>query len=211
MLFDCKCKKHSFNNKDFSYWENRETTSDEKTIIKYILDEKFYYNKKILHIGIGNSDIAKKIDISNSITGITISNKEIHYGNSLKLNNYKIFYCDKYSLEFKEIFKNDNFDLIIDINLKSYSCCNNAFIFMMDNIFKILKPGGKIITSINGMKWFKSLKPKLSFSFKRLFYYKMKEVNGNPANVLTESELKKLCSLYGIKFLFDKKLCYLIK
>ena len=67
------------------------------------------------------------------------------------------------------------------------------------------------ITSINGMKWFKSLKPKLSFNFKSFFYYKMKEVSGNPDNILKESELKKICSNYGIKILIDKKLCYLIK
>ena len=39
----------------------------------------------------------------------------------------------------------------------------------------------------------------------------MKEVSGNPNNILNESELKKICSVYNIKILMDKKLCYLIK
>ena len=82
---------------------------------------------------------------------------------------------------------------------------------MMEKLFNFLMKDGKIITSINGMKWFKSLKPKLSFNFKSFFYYKMKEVSGNPNNILNESELKKICSDYGIKILIDKKLCYLIK
>ena len=39
----------------------------------------------------------------------------------------------------------------------------------------------------------------------------MKEISGNPNNILNEAELKKLCSIYGIKILFDENLCYLIK
>ena len=54
------------------------------------------------------------------------------------------------------------------------------------------------------MKWFKSLKPKLSFNIKKLFYYKIKEVTGNPKNILKKSELEQLCSLYGIRILFDE-------
>ena len=82
---------------------------------------------------------------------------------------------------------------------------------MMEKLFDFLNHEGKIITSIQGMKWFKSLKPKLSFNFKSFFYYKMKEVSGNPNNILNESELKKICSTYGIKILFDENLCYLVK
>ena len=82
---------------------------------------------------------------------------------------------------------------------------------MMEKLFNFLNHEGQIITSTNGMKWFKSLKPKISFNFKSFFYYKMKEVSGNPNNILNEAELKKLCSIYRIKILFDENLCYLIK
>ena len=169
MKFDCKCSKPSFINKQYSYWESRETTLDEQEIIEKILEDKLLFNKNILHIGIGNSELAKKIDTSNKIFGITLSNKEIDYAKSLNLKNYKTTFCDKYSLKFKEIFQNIKFNLIIDTNLKSYSCCQNAFDYMMDNLFNYLEPGGKIITSINGMKWFKTLKPKLSFNLKNFF------------------------------------------
>jgi len=211
MKFNCKCLKPSFSNKKYSYWENRRTTSDEKDIINKISNDKNLINKNILHIGIGNSELAQKIDSSNNIFGITISNSEIENANSLKLKNYKIFFCDKYSLNFEKNFKNYKFDLIIDTNLKSYTCCQNAFDYMMEKLFNFLNHEGQIITSTNGMKWFKSLKPKLSFNFKSFFYYKMKEVSGNPNNILNEAELKKLCSIYGIKILFDENLCYLIK
>lgn len=211
MIFNCNCSKPSFLSKKYSYWEDRETTTDERQIIDEILKDKFLINKNILHIGIGNSELAKTLDSSNKIYGISISNSEINYAKSLNLENYIIFFCDKYSIKLRNIFQNIKFSLIIDTNLKSYSCCQNAFDFMMKNLFNYLEPGGKIITSINGMKWFKTLKPKLSFNYKKFFYYKMKEVSGNPNNILSENELKKICEKYRIKILFDKKLCYLIK
>ena len=211
MIFNCNCSKPSFLSKKYSYWEDRETTTDERQIIDEILKDKFLINKNILHIGIGNSELAKTLDSSNKIYGISISNNEINYAKSLNLENYIIFFCDKYSIKLRNIFQNIKFSLIIDTNLKSYSCCQNAFDFMMKNLFNYLEPGGKIITSINGMKWFKTLKPKLSFNYKKFFYYKMKEVSGNPNNILSENELKKICVKNRIKILFDKKLCYLIK
>ena len=211
MIFNCNCSKPSFLSKKYSYWEDRETTTDERQIIDVMLKDKFLINKNILHIGIGNSELAKTLDSSNKIYGVSISNSEINYAKSLNLENYIIFFCDKYSIKLSNIFQNIKFNLIIDTNLKSYSCCQNAFDFMMKNLFNYLEPGGKIITSINGMKWFKTLKPKLSFNYKKFFYYKMKEVSGNPNNILSENELKKICEKYRIKILFDKKLCYLIK
>ena len=211
MNFNCKCSKPTFLNKKYSYWEKREITTDEQEILDKILLESDLKNKNILHVGIGNSLVAKKIDNSNNIIGITISHNEIDYAHSLEIQNYKTIFCDKYSKNLAKLFSKQNFDLIIDPNLKSYSCCQDAFNFMMENFFNFLKPGGKIITSINGMKWYKSLKPKLTFSFKSLFYFKMKEVPGNPKNILERSELEKLCSIYGIKILQDEKLCYLIK
>ncbi len=211
MKFNCNCSKPSFYEKKYSYWEKREITSDEDEVLKKIIGDNELKNKNILHVGIGNSLIAQKLNPSNLIYGITISHNEIDFGSSLNIKNYNIFFCDKYSKNFQSLFKTKKFDLIIDTNLKSYACCNNAFNFMMDNYFSFLSKGGKIITSINGMKWFKSLKPKLSFNIKKLFYYKIKEVTGNPKNILKKSELEQLCSLYGIRILFDEKLCYLIK
>ena len=138
MKFNCNCLKPSFINKRYSYWETRKTTLDEQQIIEKILEDKLLFNKNILHIGIGNSELAQKVDDSNKIFGITLSNNEVDYAKSLNLKNYRAVFCDKYSLKFKEIFKNTKFNLIIDTNLKSYSCCQNAFDYMMENLFIIL-------------------------------------------------------------------------
>ena len=211
MLYICNCKKDNFFDKSYTYWENREVTSDELEIINFLDNNKDIVDRSILHLGIGNSYFAKKFSNKNKITGITISQKEIEKAKSLNLLNYEFFLFDKYSIDFNNFLKKNKFDLIIDTNLKSYSCCKLSFEFMMQNIFKSINTNGMLITSINGMKWFKNLKPKLSFSFKKLFFFKLKEINGNKDNVLSPSELEFLSQKYNFKMSFDEKLCYLKK
>jgi len=211
MNYICKCYKENFYDKDYSYWEDREVTSDELDVINFISSIKTLKFKSILHIGIGNSYLRENINRKCNITGISISKKEIDKANTLNLPNYKAYLCDKYSIEFYSNKKKKKFDLIIDTNLKSYSCCQESFEFMMKNTIKSINNGGMLITSINGMKWYKKLKPKLSFSFRKLFYFKLKEINGNEMNILTINELKSLSQKFKLKISFDDKLCYLKK
>jgi len=207
----CNCKKNNFFNKSYTYWEDRDVTTDELEIINFLdnkNDDKF---KSILHIGIGNSYFAKKFSYNNKITGITISQKEIQKAKSLNLSNYQFYLLDKYSIDFQKFMDKNKFDIIVDTNLKSYSCCQDSFEFMFQNILKSINLNGMLITSINGMKWFKELKPKLSFSFKKFFFYKLKEINGNKYNILIPDELKKFSQKYNFEMSFDNKLCYLKK
>jgi hypothetical protein len=82
---------------------------------------------------------------------------------------------------------------------------------MICNVFKSINTNGMLITSINGMKWFKDLRPKLSFSLKKFFFFKLKEINSNKNNILLPEELKKLSQENNIKMTFNDKLCYLKK
>jgi predicted TPR repeat methyltransferase len=211
MNYICNCKKKNIFDKPYTYWEDRDVTTDELDIINFLDKKKDISFKSILHIGIGNSFFAKKFSLNNDIIGITISQKEINKAESLNLVNYRPFLFDKYSIQFKNFLDKHKFDLIIDTNLKSYSCCQQTFEFMIHNIFKSIKPNGMLITSINGMKWFKDLKPKLSFSFKKFFFYKLKEINGNKHNILLPKELNNLSKKYNIKMSINDKLCYLKK
>lgn len=210
MNYNCNCSRTNYLDRNYTYWENREITSDEFEIINFLENSYDLRAKSILHIGIGNSFFAKKF-FKNQIYGITISQKEIDLAYSLRLSNYKVFLCDKYSLNFKEKLNNISFDLIVDTNLKSYSCCQDSFNFYMENLFYKLKKKGTLITSKNGMNWYKNLKPKLSFNLKNFFHFKLKEVEGNKENVLSENELKSLAKQFNLEFSFDDKLCYLKK
>ena len=211
MNYICNCPKSDFSKHNYTYWEDRDTTSDEIEIIDFLENSYKLESKKILHIGIGNSFFAKKFFKNNHIFGITISKKEIENANLLNLSNYKVFLCDKYSKNFKNELKDEKFDIIVDTNLKSYSCCHESFIFFIENLFNKLNNKGMLITSRNGMRWFKELRPKLSFNIKNFFHFKLKEVDGNKENILTTDELKSLSKRYNLEFSFDDKLCYLKK
>jgi predicted TPR repeat methyltransferase len=211
MNYICNCKKIDLSKTKVSYWENRKVTTDELDIINFLENKKKNNLKSVLHIGIGNSFFAEKFSTKFNITGITISSNELEKAKSMNLINYHVYLLDKYSIQFKKFLKKKKFDFIIDTNLKSYSCCQKSFEFMIYNIFKSIKKNGMLITSLNGMKWYKYLKPKISFSFKKLFHIKLKEIDGNENNVLSPEELKKLSRINGIKISFNDKLCYLRK
>ena len=210
MNYICNCLKTNYLDHNYTYWENRQITSDELEIINFLENSFDLHSKSILHIGIGNSFFAKKF-FKNKIFGITISQKEIDLANSLGLSNYKVLLCDKYSFSFKEDFNNMSFDLIVDANLKSYTCCQDSFNFYIENLFYKLNKNGTLITSKNGMNWYKTLKPKLSFNFRNFFHFKLKEVEGNKENVLSDKELKSFAEKFHLEFSFDDKLCYLKK
>ena len=211
MNYICNCNRKKLFDKSYTYWEDRAVTTDELGIIDFLDNEKDIKFKSVLRIGIGNSYFAKKFAKRFNITGITISEKEVKKANSMNLINYQAYLLDKYSSQFKNFLDKNTFDLIIDTNLKSYTCCQETFEFMISNIFKSINPNGMLITSINGMKWFKDLKPKLSFSFKKFFFFKLKEINGNKDNILLPDELNKLSEKDNIKMTFNDKLCFLKK
>ena len=201
----CDCEQENFNN-NYSYWEDKESTEDENEIIKFLKNNFLLKNKKILHIGIGNSNFAKIFSNINEITGITISKNEINYANNLNLKKYNVFLLDKYSINFENYFKNYQFDLIVDPNLKSYACCKKSFDFMFKNFSTLLSNNGTIITSRKGMNWYKKLKPKISFSLKKFFFLKLKEIEGNSKNVLTLGELENLGYKYKLKIKYNEKI-----
>ena len=211
MNYICKCKKINFLKNEYTYWEDRKVTTDELDIINFLKKSKNINFKTILHIGIGSSFFAKSFSKYNKIIGLTVSKKEIKKANELNLNNYNVFLCDKYSKEFKNLLNDIKFDLIIDNNLKSYSCCNDSFKYFMVNLLDKLNQNGMLITSKNGMNWYKKLKPKISFNLKKFFYYKLKEVNGDKENILTINELETFSKSLNLKIYFDEKLCYLKK
>ena len=61
MNYICNCPKSDFSKHNYTYWEDRDTTSDEIEIIDFLENSYKLESKKILHIGIGNSFFAKKL------------------------------------------------------------------------------------------------------------------------------------------------------
>jgi len=63
----------------------------------------------------------------------------------------------------------------------------------------MLKPKGIILTGKNGMRWSRIIKPVLSFSFKKLFYKKLKEFDGEKTNILSKNDLLLLTKKYNLR------------
>ena len=183
---------------EFSYWENREATNDEKYISNYLKDNNLLLDKKILHVGIGNSHIAINATNFMKIEGITLSKNEIDYGKKLNISNYDIYFQNKYSNESLFLTTLNYYDIIIDVNLKSFSCCDEAFGNLFKIYSKMLNPKGMLITGREGIKWSRQIKPVLSFSLKKFFYRRLKEFNGPNSNMLNEDDCFKLAQKFNL-------------
>ena len=179
-------------NKNYSYWEEKDVTNEEKDILIYINKRKSFLNNRILHVGVGNSFLARNLNENFHIEGISISNNEIQIAHNLKKENYKCYFQNKYSKDNILDSKNEIFAMIIDINLKSYSCCDAAFVKLIERYKKILLSGGIIITSIAGMNWSRMVKPVLSFSFKKFIYKRLKEFDGPTTNILSFDDIQNI-------------------
>ena len=189
-----------FNDKrNFSYWENKNVTNDEKYIVDYLnTHSKALENKKILHVGIGNSYVAKKLFSYKKIDGISLSQNELDYASKLNLSNYNFFFQNKYANQKLFDDKLNFYNIIIDINLKSFGCCEVAFNKMFEDYVKIINKDGKIITSRSGLKWSRNIKPVLSFSFKNFFYKRLKEFDGPVSNILSIQNCEEISKKFNL-------------
>jgi len=190
-------------NSNYLYWENKSVTSDEIDILAFLKSKNDIKKLNILHVGIGNSFLASKLKDFNEIIGITISQNEIKYASTKDITNYKYFFLNKYEANSLDIFKNKKFDIIIDTNIKSFSCCDNAFNNLFKQYVNSLSHRGYIISHINGLKWSRVVKPKLSFSFKNFFYKRLKEYDGPLNNKLSIPDCKILANENNLKLDLD--------
>ena len=134
-------------------YSNRETT-DDQVRIEAVLAKLASPNSRILHIGIGNSQLAETFcNKGHVVDGITVSEKEKQHGNTLNLSNYRVYRANKYHRDFAGCFEKNQFDYIVDNNLASFSCCQYHFYQMLENYLGCLKVKGLILTDQRGMDW----------------------------------------------------------
>ncbi len=189
-----------FNDRQFfSYWESNKVTRDEKCILNFLQDKISINKKKILHVGVGNSYIGENLKNFYRIDGVSLSGSEIINAQKKKIKNYKIYFLNKFSKRTLFNKKLNHYDIIIDVNLKSYACCDIAFNHLFKQYLKMLKPKGIIISGKNGMRWSRIIKPVLSFSFKKFFYKRLKEFDGAKNNILNKNELLLLKKKYNLQ------------
>lgn len=132
--------------------ENPERISEAQVSVNNYLrgSQELYRGKKILHIGTGNSSIARNLDdVFKQIDGVTNTQQELEAGRKIGSDKYKVYLINKYNPdEFSKL--DSDYDVIVDVNLKSYACCQEHWLGFMEAVIGKLKIGGRLISHTAG-------------------------------------------------------------
>ncbi len=136
---------------DLRDWSAKATTPDQRRIENYI-DRYDLRQKRVLHIGIGNSSLAKRFHGRvKEIVGTTIDEPEIAVARALALPNYRFVVHNKFSGENDVI--DGSFDFILDNNPTSPCCCMRHLAELFGFYAEKLAPDGQIVTDRLGLRW----------------------------------------------------------
>ena len=109
--------------------------------------------KRVLHVGIGNSDLAKELVPRGAhVVGITVLSIELEVGEALALEGYEPSLANKNDRESLRRL-GGSFNFIIDPHITGYACCEGHLKDMFEGYLEALAPGGKLITAIGGLKY----------------------------------------------------------
>lgn len=149
---------------DLRDWSDKATTPDQKRIEHYI-DRYDLRERRVLHIGIGNSGLAKRFHCRvKEIVGTTIDEPEMAVARSLALPNYRHVIHNKYSD--REDGIEGQFDFILDNNPTSPCCCVRHLGQLFEFYVARLAPGGQVVTDRVGLRWVPDdTNPRWSFDF----------------------------------------------
>lgn len=129
----------------------RETTPDQKRI-EDALEPRVCATSRILHVGIGNSSLARRFAPRVArIVGLTVSGQELRRARELDIPNYEALLLNKYSAELAAL--PGTFDFVVDNNPASFGCCVGHVERMLDTYCDLLGPGGLLLTDAAGLDW----------------------------------------------------------
>jgi hypothetical protein len=132
-------------------WSAKHTTPDQFRI-ENELGRLKYAGTRTLHVGIGNSEFAERWRSEMAeILGITIAPMEKRHADRLSLPNYSCFLMNKYDPALASL--TEGLDFIVDNNPSFAACCKFHFFTMWNSYRMLLKPGGMVLTDMEGMKW----------------------------------------------------------
>ena len=138
---------------DMPIWvdHTRDETTVDQARIEDVLDGLDLVGRAILHVGVGNSGLAKRFAPRvELVDGLTVSQPEKKLADSLGIPNYTVHLLSKYGREFVAHVDN-RYDYVVDNNLASFACCKYHFFRMLDNYLWCMRPGARILTDQRGM------------------------------------------------------------
>lgn len=136
---------------DLRDWSDKATTPDQRRIEHYI-DRFDLRDRRVLHVGVGNSGLAKRFYRRvKEIVGTTIDQPEIEVARALALPNYAVLLHNKYAGGSDAIL--GQFDFIVDNNLTSPCCCISHLAELFRFLDARLTGDGQIVTDREGLGW----------------------------------------------------------
>ena len=124
-------------------------TVAELRIIDYIRRHENVTGKTVLHVGVGNSEVARTFRQAGRIDAITVSTEELEAGNNQHITAYNVFLIDKHGEDLPSL--KGPFDFIIDCALTSYAPTYAHFQAMMRSYQALLAENGRIVTERSGL------------------------------------------------------------
>lgn len=135
----------------FRNWAMRPTTDDQYRIENYI-DRYDLRSKRVLHVGIGNSGLAKRFQNRiKAIVGTTVDQSELERAEKLGIPGYTIVIQNKYGSE-PELCPGI-FDFIVDNNPTSSCCCMKHLRAVFELYSSKLAEHGQMVTDRQGLGW----------------------------------------------------------
>lgn len=169
LLLDCgnRIDPGIIYSEDLRDWSDKATTPDQHRIEKYI-DRFDLRTKRILHVGVGNSGLAKRFrGRVGAIVGTTIDQPEIAVARSLNLPGYTAVVHNKYSSRHDIV--PGTFDFIVDNNPTSPCCCVRHLADLFAFYREKLSDDGQLVTDALGLGWVPDdSNPRWSFDFEDL-------------------------------------------
>ena len=136
-------------------WEDAPTTREETAVQAYLRDRpSLVHGASMLHIGVGNGSLFEAFGAELAVyVGVTISLPEVrHFEADLSTPESTVLLADKYDVAALWSLPR-RFDLIVDVNLRSYACCETHFSELMAFYADRLGPGAILITAQSGMSF----------------------------------------------------------
>jgi hypothetical protein len=135
---------------DYRDWSQTPTTADQLRMEDYLAGFDLR-DKRVLHIGIGNSGFAKRFHRRvRGIVGITVDAPEAEKAHSLGYANYESLLCNKYTGTLPSASLG-RFDFILDNNPTSMCCCLHHFRRLLDFYRDHLDHRGQVVTDELGL------------------------------------------------------------
>jgi hypothetical protein len=149
---------------DIRDWSDKATTPDQKRMELYV-DRFDLRQKRILHVGIGDSGLARRFHHRvREIVGTTIDDPEMRVARVAAVPSYTFVLHNKFSG--KNGVVPGRFDFILDNNPTSPCCCVRHLAKLFDFYAEKLADGGQIVTDAEGLGWVpEGSDPRWGFNF----------------------------------------------